>query len=270
MSFAEKIKPALKREYGRGIKIKERKYGGVPHLEVFAGHKGWLVFADFEDAESYAIERTKDMMEGDPGSYNLKPYMRLSPTDARVMVADLVNSEMEDLDDDTVVREAKLDDEEWMMADDPESYVDGLDDDDVLAAVPQRSGYAQEYKEAEEAGDADEMAGILESAKEMLAEELRRGAAAKRDRIISRARDIVIRKLSERFERNLEEDPVEFLEGMDIDIEDIGHVDFDEAAADYVEQTRAGGGIESIIAPYDGDVTEIRYGGGRALAYRQN
>ncbi len=118
---------------------------------VELGSEEWLVFEDADEAETHAIARLEQDLEDEPGIFDqgwLAKHMTMSDTDRRIMANEQADSYVDDLDDDSLIEAANLEN-------DMEELDDALDDAEIDD---------DEYEEQKEA--------LADRAREQLREEI--------------------------------------------------------------------------------------------------
>lgn len=90
------------------IEVEDEGY----YWEVEVGRREYLVFANYDDAKDYAIDRVIDDLDDDPGMFNtyfLANYIYITDADRRLIAHDMTDW-IHDMDDDEIMdRFADLD-----------------------------------------------------------------------------------------------------------------------------------------------------------------
>jgi hypothetical protein len=124
------------------IDIEEEKDFGIDYWRVEAEGNEYMVFADTDDAITFAQGQLEQQLDDEPELFDhnfLRDHIFMTNTDRRLAANDMVDSYVDDIDDDRAVDEADMQDE---------------------------------YDEAEEAEDWNRMEKIVEEAREKLREEM--------------------------------------------------------------------------------------------------
>jgi hypothetical protein len=200
----------------------------------FSGESEWMVFKSDNDAERYAFEYVKEMLDDEPGMFKqswLQNYLMISKTDARILVSEEADSYVENIEDDEtrLMEEAglesawdKLEEQEW-----------DLDEED-----PEPDDYKAQMKKIED----------------------------KREDLRERAKDKVRERYESDLEDRLQNDLMDWLSEMGYEMARLPsfvQVDTDKAAKSALRDD----GIAHYLDRYDGDATELRSG---AIAYGTN
>jgi len=200
----------------------------------FSGESEWMVFKSDKDAERYAHEYVKEMLEEEPGMFKqswIQNYLMISKSDIGMLASEEADNHVENIEDDEsrLMVEAdmesawdKLEEREWE-----------LDDED-----PEPDDYKAQMKKIED----------------------------KREDLREKAKD----KVRERYESDLEDrlknDLPEWLSEMGYEMRRLPNfvtIDTDRAAKSALRDD----GIAHYLDRYDGDATELSSG---AIAYGTN
>jgi len=103
------------------VKEAKDRDGDYVNVEMDDGRE-YMVFENYDDAERYAIERVKEDLDDDPSMFTqdwLQQFITISDTDKRIMASEEADNQIENMDDDDILRRANVSDE-----------YDGEEDDD--------------------------------------------------------------------------------------------------------------------------------------------
>jgi len=224
------------------VDVDDFRTGKGPDRNSFTaelGRREWLVFKDERDAEKYAIEYVRDMLNDEPGLFTsdwLRGFITMSKGDAREIALEDASSYVEDIRDEDdglrVVQEANME-AEW---DEIEEATWDLDNEDPPP------------------DDYDKQLQALEDRKEKLVE---KAAEELEDRMSSDTEDEIL------------SDPLGWYEErfgkLDMNkLPSFFFLDIEEAAQDAVSMDS----VAHFLSGYDGN--EIDLGRSGAVAYRTN
>ena len=245
-----------KTPWGHGVNVEGRRGNN--------GESEWMLFKDDGDAYDEAYAYVKEMLEEEPESFNqnfLEHYMAVSPGDARQIGLDDAEHRVDGMDDEDLLAAAGMEDkweelnDEWG---DHENRIDGIEDE-LLDAISAEDEEAEERLE-DEKSDAEKRMAQIEKEKEKLIDE---------------ARDEALSTISDEVEAQLLRDPAGYIEEvygyrtLGDYARDVGgmpswiHIDVDKAAKAVLRDD----GVAYYLDRYDSDYVELASG---AEAYGTN
>jgi hypothetical protein len=231
---------------------KERNFG-VKYIEMAARGRGnsgeseWMVFEKWKDAEKYAYEYVKEMLEEEPGMFSqkwLKNYIEINKGDAQQIASEGADSYVDDLhgEDERLIEEAGMEDE-WEDLD--EEYTDLEDEMSDLDF------------ESEDTEDASRKKAISKREGE-IRERLKRIEAEKEDLVQSAAEQV--RENYEEYELERMKDPMEYLSDLGYDLSEglpgFVSINTDKAAKSALRED----GVDHFLDRYDGDSIQLDSG----------
>lgn len=107
-------------------RAKTSAISGFDGVEVSFGRNEYLVFKNQDEAERYAIQRVTSDLDDDPTIFNqdwLQNHLTVTPTDIRVISADMADSQVSDLSDEDALDQAGLRDE-WRELEDKKDQLE--------------------------------------------------------------------------------------------------------------------------------------------------
>ena len=235
------------------------------HFKLTVGSEDWIGFNDDEDAESYAVERVKGDMESEPemftGSF-MERFITISPTDKRMMAADMANARTDGLSDEDALRDADMQDdydEKQEEIDDLESEIEELEEeitelDEELEGLDEED---QDMQEHQHAAIKDEIEGKNDEISEK--RDLISDVEKEMESMPDDAKEKIEEEIADEWEKGLE-DPIDFLvneQGL-YSIEDLMessfiNIDTEEAAEAAVDED----GVAHFLAQYDGRQLDV-------------
>lgn len=225
-----------------GVKTKLSAYGNDDEFQLTLesttgkgsnGEREWTVFKNEDEARSAAKAQVKQDLENEPGIFTqswLQKFITISDTDKRIIAGEEADSQIEDMDDKELLKEAGMD-EEW---NDLQVKMDELFE-----------------------SDSEDVEGKLDGIRE------------KQDELVEKAKDSLRSSKSDQIQDALE-DPVEYFveqQGIysreDLMKQSFIQIDIDKAAEDAIDTD----GVSHFLDRYDGSELELPSG---ALAYGTN
>ncbi|MDB4278127.1 hypothetical protein N9917_00785 [Deltaproteobacteria bacterium] len=207
-----------------------------------SGEYAWVVFKSERDAERYAHEYVKDMLEDEPSLFTqdwLKRFLTISKTDIRVIANEDADSYVEDIatedEGERVVQEADME-SMWDEIVDAIDELDELEYDDKIDAKEHKTRMTKLEKRRDD---------LIEKAKEKLTERM------VKDQIQEMEHDSLGWYVDRFGEFNMNDMPHFF------------SLDVEEATKDAISTD----GVAHFLDRYDGDETELDSG---AVAYGTN
>ena len=199
---------------------------------MFENNEEWLIYDNYEIAESSCIDYVKDQLETEPEIFNqewLRQYIKLSDTDRRMLADDLVGE-----------------------------YPSDIRNEDDGSRLAEEAGMSEEFDEIQEKIDEYEDKGKdttkLEEKKELLLDNAE-------EKVRENMYDDYYERLEDPFRCLVEEDGIYSAEDF---YEHYGYsIDIDEAAEDAVNTD----GVAHFFASYDGNEVELDDG---TVIYRVN
>ena len=242
---------------------------GYDGIWVSDGNVEFMIFKDLDEAERYAIARVKEDLDSDPSMFNeewLDEFIAISDIDREIMAQEYAESYVEDLSDDSVVKEAEKEYEYNEIRDkigELEDRQDALDEE--LGELQ------QELKSNPERARMDEIKqriSEINSDHRVIEADLKK-AEDELDFLVNDARVSLVEKISEEWKKGLEH-PVSFLvddQGLytreELLKQNFIIIDTQAAAEDAVRVDSAA----FFLATYDFKEIELPSG---AVAYRTN
>jgi hypothetical protein len=240
-SWLDKAKAELEAELG-GIEISIGRTGGdffeaeIESGRADNGESSWVVYKNEKAAERAALERVLDDLNGEPETFNqkwLEKFVMVTPTDIRILSGEEGANYVEDLDDDRLLKEAKMD-AAWQRLEDKIDKADEVLTNEM---------------------DPKKRKGLEQGLAKMRAEQ---------DKLVDRARDKVAEQYADEVARQLKTDPVGWARDLGYDM---GRkrppwltIDTKKAAADAIRTD----GVAHFLDHYDGEEIELPSG---AVAY---
>ena len=234
ITFEDTLKADFAKQFGHDkdeIEVEEKD----DYWEVKIGNEEYMVFADSDKAEQYAIEQVKEDLENEPGMFNqdwLSHHTSLSETDRNILANEGADRIVDDSDDNELLKESGLD-EEW----------DELDARETELTLKEEN-IAEEEAELEKISEQKDK--LVEDAKESVRESYH---------------DETYDALADPFDWYVNQQG--FGNAKDFFNAFPNAIDVDEAAQDAIDTD----GVAHFLARYDGDEIELPSG---AYAYRTN
>ncbi len=223
------------------------------------GRSEYLVFEDYDAAEAAAVDYVKDMLEEDASMFTqswLSNFIKIYPTDARIIAAEEADSYYADMADWDVLEAAGIQDEADDLEADRDAAETRLEEiSDIEDAAIDNDKPLSERREAELDYEKEKLDAISDSYDNDY------------ETLVTNARDDLAYDMADETEKYILRDPLGWWEGLglggNLSDQNFASLDYDAASQDAVDTD----GMAHFLAHYDRNQLDLDNG---MVAFRQN